>query len=84
MTFDTDAVKIYMLAGLFHCFSQKIVHTNLFCEKRGYPFLLQFYFYGGNCMKAIKKFLALLLTAVMAFTVVPVLLHKAAPCPKRL
>lgn len=73
-----------MLAGLFHCFSQNIVHTNLFCEKRGYPFLLQFYFYGGNCMKAIKKFLALLLTAVMAFTVVPVLLHKAAPCPKRL
>ena len=35
-------------------------------------------------MKAIKKFIALLLTAVMAFTVVPVLLHKAAPCPKRL
>lgn len=25
---------MYMLAGLFHCFSQKIVHTNLFCEKR--------------------------------------------------
>lgn len=72
-----------MLAGLFHCFSQKIVHTNLFCEKRGYPFLLQFYFYGGNCMKAIKKFLALLLTAVMAFTVVPVFAAQSSSVPEK-